>query len=278
MLRLALVAALCVGLVACATNEPATPCVSTTVSDGCPVYKAPEDALGPCRPSCTEPAPAPAAPVALAVEPFPQRFLPWAEGYSNELRLVIGDEVRITLPFYEDEDVTTIVAPDGNIYLELIGAVSADGRTPTSLESDLEARYAEFLRFPDVGVVPSAFASRQVFVGGEVKNPGVYPLAGPTGVLEAVYQAGGFLDTARQNNVALIRRGPNRLPMLRYLDLASFSKDGVPTENTLLAPFDIVVVPKSNIAKVNLFVEQYINNVVPFSHNFGYNLIDLNPG
>lgn len=274
MRRTAILAAICMGLAACASNEAAQPCV-TTAAAGCPVYKAPEDGRGACQPSCVSQAP---APVAIAGPAVPHGFLPWAEGYSEELRLVIGDEVRITLPFYEDEDVTTVVAPDGNIYLELIGAVSADGRTPRALESDLEARYAEYLRFPDVGVVPSAFASRQVFVGGEVKNPGIYPLSGPTGVLEAVYQAGGFLDTARQDSVALIRRGPNRLPMLRYLDLKAFSKDGVPTENTLLSPFDIVVVPKSNIAKVNLFVDQYINNVVPFSHNFSYNLVDLNPG
>lgn len=265
MHRLAIATALAIALSACASNEGTAPCTATDGS--CPVYKSPLDE--PSRPAPT--------PTQLAATPLPHGFLPWAEGFEGELRFVIGDEMRVTLPFYDDEDVSTTVAPDGNIYLELIGAVAADGRTPASLERELETRYAKYLRFPDVGVVPSAFASRQVFVGGQVKNPGVYPLTGPTGVLEAVFQAGGFLDTSRQNNVALIRRGPNNQPMLRYLDLKAFSSEATPTQNTLLTPFDIVVVPKSNIAKVNQFVEQYINNVVPFSHNFGYNLVDFSP-
>ncbi|MEM7694603.1 MAG: polysaccharide biosynthesis/export family protein [Pseudomonadota bacterium] len=235
----------------------------------CPVYKAKEDAAGaPCAPPC-----GPAAPQTPVAPAIPTGFLPWAEGFEGALRLVIGDELRITLPFYEDEDVTATVAPDGNIYLELLGAVRANGRTIGGLEKDLEARFARFLRFPEVGVVPNNFASRQVFVGGEVENAGVYPLSGPTGVLEAVFQAGGFLETADQKRVVLIRRGPNNLPMLRYMDLKSFANDGTPTENTLLAAFDIVVVPQSGIAKVNQFVRQYIEGVVPFNQSFNYTLL-----
>ena len=191
MHRFAVVAALLITLVGCATHHPAGPCPPVGATP-CPVFKGPDDAKGaPCAPACTEPD-TPEAP------PVPNGYLPWAEGFSGSLRFVIGDEVQITLPFYEDEDVTTTVAPDGNIYLELIGAIVANGRTPQSLEAELEQRYARFLKFPQVGVVPSAFASRQVYVGGEVTTPGVYPLVGPTGALEAVFQAGGFENTAHK--------------------------------------------------------------------------------
>ncbi|MBJ3778589.1 polysaccharide biosynthesis/export family protein [Acuticoccus mangrovi] len=258
---------LLLALTACATQGGDAPCVSATSVSGCPVYKAPEDALAPCTPTCQ----APSEPIA---PPLPSGFQPWAEGFQDELRFVVGDELQVKLPFYEDEDVETKVAPDGNIYIGLIGEVQAVGRTPASLEAELEKRYSRYLRFPDVGVVPTGFGSRQVFVGGEVKEPGAYVISGPTGVLEAVFQAGGFLTTANTENVVLIRRGPNDLPMLRYLDLKSFANGGTPTENTLLRPFDIVFVPKSGIAKLNLFIKQYIEGVVPFNHNFNYTLYE----
>ena len=189
------------------------------------------------------------------------------------MRFVVGDELRITLPFYDDEDVTTTVAPDGKVYIGLLGGVPAAGRAAPELTRDLERRYAKYLRFPDVGVIPVNLSNREVFVGGEVGNPGALPLRGPTGVLEAVFAAGGFEDTAYMKSVVLIRRGPNDLPMMRFLDLKSFANDGTPTENTLLQPFDIIFVPKSPIAKVNQFVAQYIEGVIPFNQNIQYTVI-----
>lgn len=272
MRRLAVLAALLL-LSACAT-APQAPCAPADRPAACPVYKAPDDARVPCTPA---PACAPAGPVEVAVPPVPSGFQPWAEGFAGDLDFVIGDQIQIDLPFYEDEDATVTVAPDGNIYIGLIGGVPAAGRSPAELEAELEARYAKFLRFPEVGVVPAAFTSRQVYVGGEVASPGAYPLTGPTGVLEAVFQAGGFRTSAHLENVVLIRRGPNDLPMLRYMNLRVFANDGTPTENTLLRPFDIIWVPRSPIAKLNLFIEQYIEGVVPFNHNFSYAIVDF-PG
>lgn len=272
MRRIAAVLAMLTVLSACA-NQPGEPCPPGGSAAPCPIYKAPDDAA--LAPACG-PCGAPTAPVEDKF-PVPRGFQPWAEGFDDELRFVVGDELRVTLPFYEDEeDVTTAVAPDGNIYIGLLGKVNAINRTPGELEADLERRYSRYLRFPEVGVVPTNFTNRQVFVGGQVKTPGAYALRGPTGVLEAIFEAGGFNDESHQRNVILIRRGPNNLPMMRFLDLRSFATDGTPTENTLLRPFDIVFVPKSPIAKINQFVEQYIENVVPFNHNFTYLAFDPN--
>nr|WP_255720166.1 polysaccharide biosynthesis/export family protein [Acuticoccus kalidii] len=261
------VVALALFLSACASQQSGDVCAPQSAA-ACPVYKAPEDARGACAPACASRGAAP-----VTAMPVPSGFQPWAEGYDSGMRFVVGDTLKVTLPFYDDEDVTTTVAPDGNIYIGLVGKVHAAGRTPEALQADLEARYGKYLRFPDVGVIPTDFGNRQVYVGGEVSDPGAYPLNGQTGVLEAVFLAGGFEDTAERKNVVLIRRGPNDLPMMRFLDLQSFSRDGTPTENTLLQPFDIVIVPKSRIAKINLFVDQYIEGVIPFNQNFSYVLI-----
>lgn len=289
MHRWALFAALCL-LSACATQAAVAPCVgvaATTCADlegtGATVAAA---VPRPATEATCEPSPS-CAGIAATAKPAaipPDRrvapetaegFQPWAEGHEEGLRFVVGDQLQVTLPFYENEDVTTVVAPDGNIYIGLLGSIKAVNRTPAELELELEQRYSDYLRFPDVGVVPLGFGNRFVFVGGEVARPQAMNLRGPTGALEAVFAAGGFSPTARQENVILIRRGPNNLPMMRYLNLNSFANDGTPTENTILRPFDIVFVPKTPIAKLNLFIDQYIDGIVPFNQSFNYILYDV---
>ena len=269
MRRIAAIAIL-FALSACAT-EGTAPCPAGGAPSPCPIYKSPDDAA--LAPSCSPCG----GPIPLA-DPFPvpRGFQPWAEGFEGPMRFVVGDQLQINLPFYADENTTTLVAPDGNVYVGLIGSVRAVDRTPGELAAELKQRYSRYLRFPDVGVIPTAFESRQVFIGGEVEEPGALQLVGPTGALEAVFQAGGFTDLAYMKNVVLIRRGPNDLPMMRFLDLKSFANDGTPTENTLLKPFDIIYVPKSPIAKINQFVEQYIEGVVPFNQSFSYVIFNQN--
>lgn len=74
---------------------------------------------------------------------------------------------------------------------------------------------------------------------------------------EAIFEAGGFQNTADRSRVVLIRRGPNDLPMLTIFDLTAFAADGTPTGNTILRASDIVVVQTSAVAKLNLCISQH---------------------
>jgi hypothetical protein len=44
------------------------------------------------------------------------------------------------------------------------------------------------------------------------------------------------------------------------------------SQDIALKPFDIVYVPKSPIANVNVWVDQYIRRNIPISTGFGYTL------
>ena len=59
--------------------------------------------------------------------------------------------------------------------------------------------------------------------------------------------------------------------MMRTVDLRD-ALSGRPADQVPLRRHDIVFVPRSTIAEVNLFVEQYIANIVPFNEAFGYAL------
>lgn len=145
--------------------------------------------------------------------------------------------------------------------------------SPTILRLNLEdvltgGRADVPLRASDVLFVPKTSIS--VYVGGEVTEPGLMPLNGKLTVLTAVIKAHGFKNTASTRSVMLIREG-DKGPEVRKLDLRHILARG--DGDLDLKPFDVVYVPKSTIAKVDQFMDQYFRQVVPISMNMGFSYL-----
>ena len=199
----------------------------------------------------------------------PASFAPWTD-VSEEYRFKPGDEMDIRLLYNPEISDRVRVAPDGRISLALIGSVLAEGQTVDQLTATLRTKFAKEVRRPDVLVIGRQFDSQRIFVGGEVGTPGVITVPGRIGVLEAILTSGGFRDTARLSQVVLIRRAPGGGPMLRTVDIDALIRTGQNSEDVLLQPYDIVFVPRTPIADVDLFVAKYIRGVLPFDSNFTY--------
>jgi protein involved in polysaccharide export with SLBB domain len=170
-----------------------------------------------------------------------------------------GDEMDIKFFYNPDLNQAVIVRPDGKISLPVVDDVQAAGLTPSELDALLTQIYAQELRQPMVTVIVKTFTSQRVYVGGEVGKPGVVDLTAGMTALHAVINAGGFLDTAKPEAVIVIRSGgATDAPIPIRVDLEQ-SIDGETTMGDMaLQPFDVVYVPKSWIANANLFVKQYI--------------------
>ncbi len=183
-----------------------------------------------------------------------------------EYRMQPGDEMDIKFYFNPELNQTVFVRPDGRISLPLVDDVQAAGLTPSELDALITQIYARELRKPMVTVIVKTFTGRQVYVGGEVGKPGVVQLGTHMTALQAVINAGGFLDTAKPEATLVIRRqgGEADAPIPIRLDLEE-SIDGETTMGDIqLQAFDVVFVPKSAIANVNLIVKQYIQGVLMF--------------
>lgn len=89
--------------------------------------------------------------------------------------------------------------------------------------------------------------------------------------VEAVVLAGGFSNDARLGQVAVIRRGPKGVPMLRTIDVRAIIQSGGTCDVPLQAG-DILYVPRSSVGEVNLWVSQFIEGVVPFQRSFSYTI------
>jgi len=193
-----------------------------------------------------------------------------------------GDDLSVVLPFNPELNYEGPVGPDGNFTMPVAGTVSTIGRSSTQVEDAISQALTDrkIARKPSVSISVRRYA-QVIYVGGEVKNPGALPLQNRMDPLQAVTAAGGMLETARTGSVVIIRRAPDGRPMLRVVNLDDLIRTGDRTQAVALQPQDTIFVPKSTIAEVDLWVDQYINKTLPFQRGFSYtinNNTNPNPG
>lgn len=191
-----------------------------------------------------------------------------ASNDQQNYRIQPGDQLAINFylnPEFNDE---VPVSPDGRITLRLIGAVPAAGLTPSQLAAQLDKAYLSELRSPDAAVIVKNMPGRQVYVQGQVNHPGAFPLEPGMTALQALADAGGVTSDAANDDVVLIRRDACGRPTGERLDLASAVDNPDKGEDAALMPYDVLVVPRSRIANIDLFVQQYIRGVLPIQPYF----------
>jgi len=184
--------------------------------------------------------------------------------------LQAGDELEVRFLHAPEQNVLLVVRPDGFVSVPLANELRAAGRTPEELRLDITAAWARQYREPEVAVVLKKANAYKIHVGGAVASPGIFELGGERNVLDALFEAGGFLPTADLEQVLVIRpAGPGRFAVIP-LDLTAVLDASDPRQNLALRPRDAVYVPISAIAEVNRWVDQYIRQNIPIS--FGWSL------
>ena len=97
----------------------------------------------------------------------------------------------------------------GYVTLPVGGALPVQGLTAEQAATAIERflRNRDILKNPHVTVLVLEYATQGVSVLGEVKQPGIYPLAGKHGVLDFISMAGGLTPTASRA-VSITHRAP----------------------------------------------------------------------
>ena len=149
------------------------------------------------------------------------------------------------------------VDADGTITLPLIGRVQAGGRTLGQTKDDITKALADgFFTDPRVSASIQEYGSQKIFVVGEVRSPGAYPLSGETTLLAALALAGSTLpsagDTVIINRPKTIRPdapspaegGSDEFVRVSLRDLQS---GAAASQNLRLQHGDTVFVPKVDL-------------------------------
>jgi polysaccharide export outer membrane protein len=163
---------------------------------------------------------------------------------SGEYLIGAEDVLEITVWRNVDLSKITQVRPDGKISMPIIRDIMAVGKTPSQLAEEITNKLKEYVQTPVVSVSVKEINSSNIFVLGEVKSPGKYPLKSKTTLLQGITIAGGFAPTAARNQMIIFRFTESATGMKRMT--ASYDQivlGGVITENFELKSGDTVVVP-----------------------------------
>jgi len=155
-------------------------------------------------------------------------------------RLEIEDKLDISV--YGEPDLQHVevpVRPDGMISFAFIGDVTAAGRTVEEIRKEMISRLGQYLRTPEVTVIAKQFAQKKVYIGGEVRSPGVVYLGGREGtLLDALYKVGLVTDKADLDGAYLMRA--NKLVATDFKQLVRGNID----RNVRLMDQDLIYVPE----------------------------------
>ena len=154
------------------------------------------------------------------------------------------------------------VEADGTLAFPLLGRVAAGGLSVRAIEDKVrEGLAAGLLKDPQVSVSVEQYRSQQIFVMGEVKQPGSLQFTGSMTLIEALARAGSM--TERAGAVALIVRSssgsgsaaPAQNPNAPSNDTISVNlqslQSGALSQNLALRAGDTIFVPRAETVFVS---------------------------
>jgi polysaccharide export outer membrane protein len=186
-------------------------------------------------------------------------------GFAQPLYLMSpGDQVSVRVANSDDLTGQTFrVRADGTLELPIAGNVKAAGLTAAQLEADITAHLRTYFREPQVSVsLVQTKAPEPIFLVGQFRTTGVYPLQASQTLLQVLAASGGLQPNASQV-IRVTRRkdyGPIPLPSARTIVDGSstveipFSRlrDGVsPADDIVLKPYDVLLANRADVIYVS---------------------------
>jgi polysaccharide export outer membrane protein len=168
---------------------------------------------------------------------------------------VVGAQDILTVTCYDQTDLSGkfTVEADGTFTYPFIGRVKAAGHTLRELEERLKKQLVDegYFRNPQITVAVDAYRSQKVFVVGEVRQPGTYPLSGDMTLIEVLSRAGTLPSASGEAIIVHAISGTADGPILPTdkaakdalrVDLREL-QSGQLSQNAILRDGDTVFVP-----------------------------------
>jgi polysaccharide biosynthesis/export protein len=164
--------------------------------------------------------------------------------------MLIGPGDLLQIEVFDTPEMTqqVRVTDAGTVRLQLVGEVKLAGQAPIAAAKIIEKALVEkqVMRAPQVTVGIVEYATQDVSVLGQVKNPGAFPIATPQPILKVISLAGGLTDMA-DRNVTIQRKHDSSQKIQYYL---ANNADRAMADSAMVYPGDIVLVPRAPIVYV----------------------------
>jgi len=193
---------------------------------------------------------------------------------KEAVRLNAGDTITISFYYNPDFRTTQTIRADGKIFLNLIGELHVEGLTPLEVKRTVEKAYRRYVDRISATVIINTTAPREVYMSGAAATNRVISFQGQLTVLQALIRCGGPGRTGRIDNILVIRNQGTEEPLVFKVNLKKsiYKRE----RDFVLEHHDVVFIPTRTISKVNQFVNEYIDGIIPkhvgSSFGFGYSL------
>lgn len=180
----------------------------------------------------------------------------------------VGDEIEVRFPYSPTWNQTVQIAADGSASFLAVGRLIVGGMSPGTLNQTLNDAYKHVLENPELDVVVKTPVARNVYVMGEVLEPGEFELTADRRLtfLEAIARAGGpRKESAYLAHTLLVRwsASTGRQLTWKFDARSEYWRGGEPL---YLQPYDVIWIPNTPVDKVAIWVDNYIRRMLPFPY------------
>jgi len=175
-----------------------------------------------------------------------------------------GDVLTITVYDYDELTTTVRISNKGDIIFPLIGQVHVGGLNIPEAARKIASKLADgYIIRPQVNIFVKEFKSKQTIILGQIKEPGVIELQGPTNLLTLISRAGGLKEDA--GDTVTIKRTIKGTQKTITVDLKALIEGGDTTKNIPILAGDTVSISKKGSCYITGQVNQ--PNAYPCDRN-----------
>jgi polysaccharide export outer membrane protein len=183
---------------------------------------------------------------------------------SEDYRIGPEDLLQIDVFRVEDLSREVRVSAQGTITLPLIGTIRLAGLTGREAEQLIAERLAErYLQHPQVTIFIKEFTSQRVTIEGLVKKPGVYPLKGPTTLLQVIAMSEGADEVANTQMVQVIHFDSQNRKETHVYDLDAIRKGTA--DDPRIRRNDIIVIGEDDSKAFKKTTKEILLRMLSFS-------------
>ncbi|HZU29065.1 MAG TPA: polysaccharide biosynthesis/export family protein [Bryobacteraceae bacterium] len=169
-------------------------------------------------------------------------------------RLQPQDSIEVQYRYTPEYNATVAVQPDGYVSLPFVGDVKVGDLSVDRAAAAIAKKAGERLRDPEVNVLLRDYQKPYFTVAGEVEHPGRFDMRGHMTVVEAIAISGGLKESAKHNQIILLRKVDPERAQVRVLDLKKMMSQKGIAEDVAIQPGDMLVVPKNALSKLDPYI------------------------
>lgn len=168
---------------------------------------------------------------------------------AAETPIETGDTLEVVIRRGAGEEkYSSLVRENGSVSVGFM-EVHVGGITVAEAERRVQEAARPFMREPraQISLKKKLLKIKRVFVFGDVKKPGMVPMARNMTVLQALAAADNFQETALLEEIRVVRGGDFTKPKILTADLARVFTYGDLTRNIPLEENDVIFVPREHL-------------------------------